>query len=190
MAWNMPTYDTDNYTFGPCVVYIGSCGVTPSTDLGAVRGNTEVVVSKEVLEIKQGSPQVVTKQYITAQGARISFTSLEALGKLQNLLWGLGQGVQTGTPGTGTETLGYGGSVNLDEVAVMLVHELPTGTTLKLCFWRCQGKADLTMAFNETGETGIPMEFEALDGTTDFYGQAIATSSTERIFRIIKINAP
>ena len=190
MAWNMPAYDTDNYTFGPAVVYIGAVGVTPATDIGAVRGNTEVVVAKEILEIKQGSPQVPTKQYVTVQGATIRFTSLEAIGKLANLKYALGAGEYSGTPGSGVETLGYGGNVNLGENALMLVHELPTGTTVKFCFWRTQGKADLTMALNETGETGVPMEFAALDGQTDFSGVAIPTSSNERIFRIVKINAP
>ena len=76
MAWNMPSYNTDNYTFGPCIVYIGATGTTPVTDIGAVKGNTEVTVNKEILEISQGSPRVVTKQYVTVQGAMISLRAL------------------------------------------------------------------------------------------------------------------
>jgi len=188
MAWNLPVYDTDNFTFGPAVIYIDDVGTTPTTDIGGVRGNTEVTVSKEILEIKQGSPQQVVKQYVMAQGARISFSSIEAIGKLAILKMAFGSGEYSGTPGSGVETLGYGGSVNLDEKGILIRHILPNGATLDWCFWRCQGKADTSAPFNETGETVVPMEFTVLDGLTDFTGAAIANSSLERLFRIIKTN--
>jgi hypothetical protein len=188
MAWNLPVYDTDNFTFGPAVIYIGAVGTTPTVDIGGVRGNTEVTVSKEILEIKQGSSQVVVKQYVIGQGARLSFSSIEAMGKLAILKYAFGSGVYAGTPGETVETLGYGGSVNLDEQAIMVRHVLPNGATLDWCFWRTQGKADTSAPFNEVGETVVPMEFEVLDGLTDFTGTAIANSSLERLFRIIKTN--
>ena len=183
MAWNMPTYDTDNYTFGPCVIYIGATGATPATDIGAVKGNTEVTVSKEVLEISQGSPKVVTKQYVTVQGAMIKFESLEPF-KIANLAAALGAGVTT-TDGD-TEYLGYGGDVNLGEKAIKLVHVQPNGTTITLCFWRCQAQSNLTIPFNESGEMSIPMEFKVLDGILNFAGATIASTSCERLFRLIK----
>jgi len=189
MAYNLPTYDTDNFTFGPVIIFVGDVGTTPTTDIGGVRGNTEVTVSKEILEIKQGSPQVVVKQYVMAQGTRVSFSSIEAIGKLANLKLAFGGGDQTGTPGTGVETLGYGGEVNLDEKALLIRHVLPNGSTLDWCFWRAQGKADTSVAFNETGESVVPMEFEVLDGQTDFAGAAIASTATTRLFKIIKTNA-
>lgn len=188
MAWNLPVYDTDNITFGPAVIYIGEVGTTPSADVGAVRGNTEITVSKEILEVKQGSPQTLIIQYVLAQSARISFSSIEALGKLSVLQSALGQGEYSGTPGEGVETLEYGGDVNLSEKALLVRHVLPNGATLDFCFWRVQGKADLSAAFNETGETAIPLEFEALDGLTDFSGEAIPTTSKGRLFRLIKTN--
>jgi hypothetical protein len=190
MAWNLPVYDTDNITFGPAVIYIGEVGSTPTTDIGAVRGNTEITVAKEVLEIKQGSPQVIIKQYVMAQSARISFSSIEAMGKLSILQAAFGAGEYAGTPGTGVETLGYGGDVNLDEKSILVRHVLPNGATLDWCFWRAQGKADTSAPFNETGETVVPMEFEVLDGLTDWAGSAIANSSKSRLFRIIKTNPP
>jgi len=183
MAWNMPSYNTDNYTFGPCVIYIGSTGATPATDIGAVKGNTEVTVSKEVLEISQGSPKVVTKQYVTVQGAMLKFESLEPF-KITNLVAALGAGV-TETVGT-TEYLGYGGDVNLGENAIKLVHVQPNGTTITLCFWRCQAQSDLTIPFNESGEMSIPMEFKVLDGILNFAGETISSTSCERLFRLIK----
>ena len=183
MAWNMPTYNTDNYTFGPCVIYIGEVGSTPSTDVGAVRGNTELSVTKEILEIKQGSPQVVTKQYVTAQDATIKFTSLEPF-KLELLQAALGAGV-TAESGD-VSVLGYGGSVNLGEKALMLVHKMPNGTTITICAWRCQGQADVSIPFNETGEMTVDLEFKVVDGTKNFAGQTISSGSCERLFRIIK----
>ena len=190
MAWNLPTYDTDNFTFGPAVIFIGDVGATPSTDIGGVRGNTEITVAKEILEIKQGSPQTIVKQYVMAQSARISFSSIEAMGKLANLQAAFGAGEYSGTPGTGVETLGYGGDANLDEKAILVRHVLPNGATLDWQFWRTQGKADTTASFNETGETVTPMEFEVLDGLTDWTGVAIANSSKSRLFRIVKTNPP
>lgn len=183
MAWNMPTYDTDEYTFGPCIVYMGATGTTPTTDIGAVKGNTELTVNKEILEIKQGSPQVVTKQYVTVQGAVVKFESLEPF-KIANLASALGAGI-TASSGS-TEVLGYGGDVNMDERAIMLVHKMPNGTTITLCFWRTQGQADLTIPFNETGDMSVPMEFKVLDGATDFKGASIPADSCERLFRLIK----
>ena len=185
MAWNMPSYNTDNYTFGPCIVYIGATGTTPLTDIGAVKGNTEVTVNKEILEISQGSPRIVTKQYVTVQGAMVKFESLEPF-KIANLTAALGAGV-TLTDGD-TEYLGYGGDVNMSEKAIRLVHKMPNGTTITLCFWRCQGQADLSIPFNESGDMSIPMEFKVLDGILDFAGATIVSTSCERLFRLIKEN--
>lgn len=190
MAFNLPVYDTDNITFGPAVIYLGTVGSTPTTDIGAVRGNTEITVAKEILEIMQGSPQTMIIQYVMAQNARVSFSSIEAMGKLSLLQAAFGAGEYTGTPGTGVETLGYGGDVNLAENSLLVRHVLPNGATLDWCFWRAQGKADTSVPFNETGETVIPMEFQILDGLTDWAGSAIANSSKSRLFRIIKTNPP
>ena len=184
MAWNMPSYNTDNYTFGPCIVYIVSTGQTPVTDIGAVKGNTEVSVTKEILEIKQGSPQVVTKQFVTVQGATIKFESLEPF-KIANLEAALGAGV-TGSSGD-TEVLEYGGDVNMSERAIRLVHIMPNGTTITMDFWRCQGQADLNIPFNETDEMSIPMEFKVLDGIRNFAGETISSTSCGRMFRLTKV---
>ena len=31
MSFNLPVFDTDEFSFGPCVVYIGPAGSTPTT---------------------------------------------------------------------------------------------------------------------------------------------------------------
>ena len=61
-----------------------------------------------------------------------------------------------------------------------------TGGICEMCFWRCQGQADLTIPFNETGEMTMDMEFKVLDGILDFAGATIASTSCERLFRVIK----
>lgn len=183
MAWNMPAYNTDNYTFGPCVVYIGPTGATPVTDVGALKGNTEVAVSKEILEIKQGCPQVVTKQFVTVQGATIKFNSLEPF-KIANLEAALGAGVIASD--ADTEVLEYGGDVNMSERAVRIVHQMPNGTTVTMDFWRVQGQADLTIPFSETEDMSIPFEFKVLDGIKNFAGETISSTSCGRMFRLTK----
>ena len=76
----------------------------------------------------------------------------------------------------------------MSEKAIRLVHKMPNGTTITLCFWRTQGQADLTIPFNESGDMSIPMEFKVLDGILNFSGETIASTSCERLFRLIKEN--
>jgi len=190
MTFNLPQYTTDNITFGPAIVRLGPVGTTPTADVGAIEGNVEVVVTKEVLEVFQGSPQVLIIQYVTVQGLTVRFTALEALGKLSVLRYALGAGEYSGTPGVGVETLDFGGDVNMAELAAQIFHQMPNGTSIFFNVWRAQGRADTTVTFNKTGISGTPIELQALDGQTDFTGTAIPTTSKGRIFRLVKKNAP
>lgn len=195
MAWNVPSYSVKRLSFGPAVVFVGAVGTTPSAtatnDIGAVKGDVGLTISREYLEVYAGNPAVLIAQWVTKQLGKVNFTSLEAATKFALLVKALGAGVTTGSDGVGTETFGYGGNPNMTECALEIRHVTPTGMTLQYCFWRCQGKADFSQKFTDANEPfGVPMEFAVLDGQTDWAGAAIASSSNERLFRIYKVNPP
>ena len=60
------------------VLYLGPAGSTPTIDCGAVRSGAELAFSRERLEIHQGSPRQLIKQYVVAETVRLTVRGLES----------------------------------------------------------------------------------------------------------------
>ena len=63
MAFNVPAYTESRFSFGPGILYLGTVGTTPLVDVGAVKGDAELLIQRTSLELKQGSPQSLVRKY-------------------------------------------------------------------------------------------------------------------------------
>ena len=187
MAWNLPSYDTDSFSFGPGVLYIRPTGATPSIDIGGVRPGAELTVSREKLDVFQGTPQQLVKQYVTSETFEFTINGIEW--NVLNLIYALAGGAThtTTLAGTTHHYIGFGGDINLTEVALKFEHRLPVGSTIEIDIWRAQGTGDVTLTFAEDLHE-IPYGFTALQTSTDWNGNALP--AIEQYIRIAKIPYP
>lgn len=173
MAYNVPNYTTDKLSFGPGRLFVGnytqatSAGVTPTTDVGAVRSGAELAITRERLEVFQGSPQQLIKQYVTKEGVQLTVNGMEW--DMNNLAYALGQDtILTGdnllsgyVAGVGG-TMRFGGSMEIRLCSVRLVHRTPAGGTVDVKIWKAQGTGEVTVTFGDDMHE-IPYVFRALD---------------------------
>lgn len=198
MAYNIPSnYNTDNFTFGPGVLSIGVLAsglasvpsITESTDItsvGAVRSGGTFSVTRTKLEVNQGSPITLVKQFVTQETANITVNGIEW--DLDRVRLALGAGVTTtgtvtGTPtGAADKAVGIGGDLNVIECGVKLTHDMPSGGNITIKLWRAQGSGEMTVTFGDDLHE-IPYSFDALEcGQTGWDGLTLTAS--ERLFRI------
>ena len=183
MSYNLPTYDADNFSFGNGVLYIGATGATPTIEIGAVKGDAAVSIERTLLEVMQGSPQSLVKQYATQEKVSLKVTGIEW--NMDNIAYVLGAGTTTDAPPE--DILEFGGSMTVEEYALRFVHQIPTGGTIDIQLFRAQGAGVLEIAMKETDVHEFPFEFKALEGTVDFGNVALATGKKK--FKIIKTKA-
>ena len=183
MAYNVPTYDTSRFSFGPGVLYIGAQGSTPATEIGAVKGDAELSIERTRLEVFAGSPQSKIAQYVTKEEVILKVTGIEW--NLDNLNFALGAGV-TGASNP-NETFEFGGDMNFSNRAVRFLHRTADGSTIDVHLFKCEGAGKLAIAFKETDMHEFPFEFHTLEGTTDFAAAALAAN--KKHFKIIRTKA-
>ena len=181
MAYNVPSYDTKKFSFGPGILYLGAPGTTPTIDVGAVKGNVEISVDRTNLAVYQGSPQSKVEQYVTKEEVVIKVTGIEW--DLDNLAYALGAGVTAGIGGA-DETLEFGGQMTVTNRALRFVHRTPDGSTIDIHFFKVESAGKFTLTLNETEMHEFPYEFHTLEGTTDFAGSALAAN--KKHFKIIR----
>lgn len=179
MAYNVPSYETDNFSFGPGVLYIGVAGATPTIDIGGVRAGAEFSVTREILEVRQGSPASLVKQYATREDAMLRISGIEW--NLERISEALGAGVATTS--ASQDTLEFGGDINIANVALRFVHETPAGHTVTLDLFTAQGVGELTLTFGDELHE-MPYSFKALETLTDWAGSSLA--SNKRLWKITK----
>jgi hypothetical protein len=184
MAYNVPNYDTKRFSFGPGVLYMGAPGTTPLVDIGAVKGNAEFSVERTLLKVEQGSPKSLVQEYVTKEEVKLKVTGIEW--NFDNLSYLLGAGATTGIGGV-TETFEFGGAMTVNNRALRFVHRTPDGSTIDIHVFAAQGAGKIAIPFNEDNMHEFPFEFQALEGTTDFTGQALAAS--KKLFKITRTKA-
>jgi len=183
MAYNVPTYDTSRFSFGPGVLYIGAQGSTPATEIGAVKGDAELSVERTRLEVFAGSPQSKIAQYVTKEEVILKVTGIEW--NLDNLNFALGAGV-TGASNP-NETFEFGGDMNFSNRAVRFLHIAADGSTIDIHLFKCEGSGKLAISFKETDMHEFPFEFHTLEGVTGF--DAAALAANKKHFKIIRTKA-
>ncbi len=179
---NVPGYTTNNISLGPGVLYIGPAGATPSLDVGAIaEDGMEFTVTREYLEVFQGSPRQRIIQFVTDEGYELVVNSIEW--NLMNLYYALGAGVTSSS--ASQDIFSFGGDPATANVAVKVTHTLPTGQTMSFYLWRCQpsGEWQLSMKQNEIQQ--FPFSFAGLISTMAWDG-VTALGSGSQLFRIIR----
>jgi len=172
MARNVPAYETQRFSFGPGILYMGAIGTTPLVDIGAVKGDVEVVIERVPLQLKQGSPQSLVKQYAVEENISIKITGVEW--DFDNFTYALGAGV-TSISGA-DEVFEFGGDTDVNQRALRFVHLTGDGGTIDMHFFTTEGSGNLAMALKETDWHDFPYEFSVLEGTTDFEGAALVAN--------------
>ncbi len=178
--FNIPSYTTDNFSFGPGVLLVGTTGATPTIDVGAVRAGAELSVSRTVLEVRQGSTMNLIKQYVTQENVGLNVTGIEW--NLERLKEVFGSGVLTTS--SSLDTLLFGGDINICELSVRFRHNMPTGNTIYVDIWKAQPTPEMSLSFGEEIHE-FPYQFKALDSTTQW--DSAATNDLGRLMRIIRV---
>jgi hypothetical protein len=183
MVWrNVPQYNVDNYSFGQGVMYAGAAGATPTVDIGAIRGDAKLSITRTLLEVLQGAPQRLTAQFATKEEVTLTVTGIEW--NVQNLQYALGAGELT--LAAGEDDLEFGGDLNVDNIAIKTVHSMPTGHTIEVYLWKAQGGGEITVTFGDELHE-FPYTFKALHAGSDWAGGTLADNKS--LFKIRRIKA-
>jgi len=191
MAFNVPNYDVDNLTFGPGILYLCAITVDVGTvteandlqDVGAVSSGATFAVTRTRLDVVQGNPATKIATFVTAESAVLTVTGLEW--DMDNLALAIGAGAVS-TAGDEV-TFGFGGDLNVSDVAVKYIHSMPSGATLTLRLWHAEGQGDLSVTFGDALHE-IPYSYAALETSTKWGGSTLG--ATQRLFQLVKANPP
>ena len=183
MAYNVPTYQKKRFSFGPGILYMGPQGATPTVEIGAVKGDASFEITRERLEIFQGSPQTKIAQYAIKEEGILKVTGIEW--NFDNFAYALGAGMTSITEPE--EVLEFGGDMDMSNRALRYVHRAPDGSTIDLHVFKAEGAGMLAIAFKETDTHEFPYEFHSLEGTSDFEDAALVDK--KKLFKIIRTKA-
>ena len=176
MAYNVPSGETERVSFGPGVLYLGASGTTPTVDVGYARGAT-LTITRDVIELWQGSPQELIKRYSNKETVKLAINGLEW--NVDNLSYALGAGETT--TGVSPELLEGGGDPNMSEVALMYQHITTEGYTVTLSIWTATGDGEVSIEFgDDLHEFGY--NFTALLSTTNWGGDSLAAK--KKLYKI------
>ena len=95
MAFNTPSGQINNISFGPAKVYIGTwtggSTDTPTVDVGYIsEDGVSIELASEKKNINQGNPYLIEYSFIQSQSAMIKFTSIQW--NMQAFVFALGAG--------------------------------------------------------------------------------------------------
>lgn len=99
MPYNLPKYSAQNFSIGPCVVYMGNFCTSglatcePQVDVGGVNSGATLTTTREKTEVFQGFPKTLVDQFATQETAVLKFESIEW--NVSNLVKALSAGIVT-----------------------------------------------------------------------------------------------
>jgi len=180
MAFNVPDYTTDDFSFGPARLFIGVVGATPTSDVGGVNSGGTFTMTREKLTVEQGSPKIIVKEYSVRETAEINFESIEW--DLNTLYQALGGGTYTpDNPVTDMSTLEFGGEMDITNVALRVVHVTPAGNTVTIDVFTASPAGNAEFNFGDDLHA-FPLAFTAIRSTTDW--ASVALASGKELFKI------
>jgi hypothetical protein len=144
MAFNVPSGQTKNLSFGPGILYVTTnfgATNTPNVDLGYCRG-AGLQVTRDKLDVQQGSPKTLVNTYAVAENATLQFTGLEW--NLTSLQYLLGTSL---APSSNNLAVGGGGSFS--NLGLLFRHITPSGGTVEIHIWNGQGQGELNIPFGD-----------------------------------------
>lgn len=162
-------------------MFIGPAGTTPTLDVGAIaEDGMEFTVTREFLEVFQGSPKSLIQRFVTEETVELTVQSLEW--NLLNLVTALGTGVTTSD--SSIDTYSFGGDPDTDKVAVKVEHALPSGNTISILIWLAQSLGEWTLSLAQDELQTFPFSFKALNATESWDGVALPVN--QNLFRIVR----
>lgn len=185
IAHNLPSGDSRRVSFGPGILKLSTyapsaAGGTPSVDVGYVRSGGQLTISREIIELLQGSPRKRVGRWASAENVQFTISGVEW--NLNNLAYALGVGTTTLNPAAGgKDSLTFGGSMDFSDLSLLYEHRLASGYTTTMYIWRCSGAGEVNIT---TGDDihEFPMTFIALEGTSNWTNGGLAVDS--KLFKI------
>ncbi len=175
MGYNVPTYDTDNMSFGPGIVRIGAVGATPTTDVGAIDADQGITVEvqQSMGEVRQGNPAMKILGFAQTQGAKLSFNGIEW--DYDRLAEGLG--TATTSADASVETVVFGGDPTPTEYALQVEHQMAqSGHTAYFDMWAMIPEGGMSLVLNQDVHA-FPNAWEAVYKTTNWAGASLAVGA-------------
>lgn len=181
MPLNVPSFTSNNFSFGPGILYLGAAGTTPLVDVGAIsEDGIKMTPTNKKKDIFQGNPKIPVYTFAQEQGLQVSVTGIEW--NVNNLLYGMGSGNTTSTGSA--DTYAFGGDPLIDAVALHVQHKMAVpGHTLNAYVWRAVADADVEMALIHD-EHKFPYTWKAQRSTTNWAGTSLAYD--EQIFQLYR----
>jgi len=165
---NVPRYDTNNFSFGPGILYIAPYDRVndkpkyPYIDIGAVRAGAVLRISREILDVVQGSPDLIVKSFVRSETVEFTVTSIEW--RLDNLYRALGGGELLTTD----NKIRFGGDMDLDVYTLKFVHTTPTGDTWVIKIWKANPTGELEINFSNDDVHQFAFNFRGLKSQYGF----------------------
>lgn len=174
MPLNIPNGTKNNISFGPARILMdvwtpNSTANTPNTDVGYIgEDGVTIELNSEKKNIKQGNPQLTEFSFVTAQDAKISFTSIEW--NFESFRLALGAGTTGMDDGFGNEFFSFGGNPLNTFCAMQIQHQMAvTGDTLYANIWKVQSESGFSLPFGSE-EHSFEYAFQAVRARTDWGG--------------------
>jgi hypothetical protein len=171
MPYNIPTVTTNDISFGPAVLYLGTSGTTPLVDVGSIsEDGVSLEITSEKKYISQGNPRLNIYAFTQAQGAMVKVSSIEW--DFTNLTYAMGAG-ETASPGGGLTTFKYGGDPLATLVALHIQHYMAvSGNTMNVKVWTAQSDAGVSVQFGQD-EHSFEYSWTAIRSTTNWGGDSL-----------------
>lgn len=184
MPLNLPTYDTNDFSFGPGILYMGAAGSTPSTEVGAItEDGVSLEITSEKKVITQGNPKLPIFAFSQAQGAMVKFTGIEW--DFDKMAKALGAGVTS--TGGGQDTFAFGGDPIVTSYALWVQHQMAvTGHTMNVYVWKAFSEAGMAINLNHD-EHQFPNSYVAMRSATDWAGATLNYRS--QLFKLVRQTA-
>ena len=146
-------------------------------DVGAVKTGAVLTFTRDKLEVKQGSPESLIKQWVITETVRLEVVGHEW--NIDNLQYAIGTGIIT-TDGD-EKSMDIGGDMEVKEASLKFVHQMPAGGTVEVDIWKAQSAGELSVTFGGDPHE-FPYTFVALDASTDWSGSSLPSAG--RLCRI------
>ncbi|MBA7680225.1 hypothetical protein ES703_88536 [subsurface metagenome] len=177
--YNVPYYKTNEFSFGPGILYAGAVGTTPTIDnthdIGGVRSGASFVITRTMLDVMQGSPATLVKRYVTAETGVLTVTGIQwNFPNFANAL---------GTSNISETDFEFGGSMEVEDVALQFVHKSPAGYCHVLMLYLANGQGTLTIPFGDDLHE-FEYAFSALATASDWRGNTLAAG--KQLFKITR----
>lgn len=184
MPLNTPTYDTNDFSFGPGVIFMGAAGSTPATEVGAItEDGVSLEVTSEKKVITQGNPKLPIFAFAQAQGAMVKFTGIEW--DFDKMAKALGAGVTS--TGAGADTFAFGGDPLVTNYALHVAHQMAvTGHTMNIYAWKVFAEAGQAINLNHD-EHQFPNSYVTMRSATDWGGTAL--DYKQQLFKLVRQTA-